>query len=160
MLGRVAGYKLVMMNTIKYLTAAVAATALVALAEIITMPVAAWAQTSTTQTTYTTALMQVEPVPAPGEFDGRLKLTVTSDGLVSGYYFPSDSGTIVSVVGGEQNGRYWMDIGGNTQLHIYAELGKDGSLVGTATPTPPERGLKFENYAETYSFVAKLQPAR
>src|SRR6202035_5745994 len=104
---------------------------------------------------YATALTQVEPVSAPGEFDGTLKLTVT-DGIVNGYYFPADEGTIVSVVGGEQNGQYWMDIGGNTRLHIYAKAGTDGSLVGTATPTPYALNMSHENLAETYAFVAKL----
>jgi hypothetical protein len=101
-------------------------------------------------------LTQVGPVSGAGEFDGKLRLTVTPDGIVSGYYFPADEGTIVSVVGGEQNGKYWMDIGGESRLHVYAKLGKDGSLVGTATPTLPDRNQKLGNRAETYSFVAKL----
>ena len=126
-----------------------------ALAAIVVAPVAASIPT-TMNTSYTTALTQVEPVSAPGEFDGTLKLSVTTDGIVSGYYIPVDEGTIVPVVGGVQNGKYWMDIGGNTQLHIYAESGKDGSLVGTATPTPFALNVGHENLAETYAFVAKL----
>ncbi|HKW09548.1 MAG TPA: hypothetical protein VJO33_04160 [Gemmatimonadaceae bacterium] len=125
-----------------------------AIALTVSVAVAAAAQ-SGTSTTYTTALTQVEPVPASGEFDGRLKLTVTPDGIVSGYYFPMDSGTIVSVVGGERNGKYWMDIGGRARLHIYAEREKDGSLVGTATPMPYSLYLGHENVLETYRFVAR-----
>jgi len=157
MLGHAAGYKLaMMMNSIRKVTVAVAATALVALAEVITMSGGVLAQSQSTHMTYTTALTQVEPVPGAGEFDGKLKLTVTSGGIVSGYYFPADEGTIVSVVGGVQDGKYWMDLGGESRLHVYAKRGKDGSLVGTATPTMPDRGQKFGNHAETYSFVAKL----
>ncbi|HKW45728.1 MAG TPA: hypothetical protein VJN22_08720 [Candidatus Eremiobacteraceae bacterium] len=125
-----------------------------AIAVVVSGPIAVSAQSSTSAA-YTTALTQIEPVPAPGEFDGRLKLTVTPDGIVSGYYFPMDSGTIVSVVGGEKNGKYWMDIGGRTQLHVYAERVKDGSLVGTATPMPHSVYLGHESVVETFRFVAK-----
>jgi hypothetical protein len=141
-----------MMNFTKPFTAAIAATALAAM---VASPVAASAHGVSTQMSYTTTLKQVEPMSAPGEFDGKLKLTVTSDGIVNGYYIPTDAGSIVSVVGGERNGKYWMDIGGNTRLHIYAELGKDGSLIGTATPTPFALNQGHEDLAETYSFVAK-----
>jgi hypothetical protein len=141
-----------MRNLKKPFTAAAMATALAAL---LVAPVAASTPT-TTSTSYTTALTQVEPVSAPGEFDGTMKLSVTTDGIVSGYYIPADEGTIVPVVGGVQNGKYWMDIGGNTRLHIYAQAGKDGSLVGTATPTPYALNIGHENLAETYAFVAKL----
>jgi hypothetical protein len=142
----------------KHFTAAVAATALVAISGAITMPAAA-STSSATQISYTTSLTQVEPNSAPGEFDGKLKLTVSSAGLVSGYYFPADSGKIMSVVGGVSDGKYWMDIGGTAPLHITAALGKDGSLVGTATPSPFSRSQRYEAAAETYSFVAKPQPA-
>ncbi|HEY5095642.1 MAG TPA: hypothetical protein VII69_11035 [Candidatus Eremiobacteraceae bacterium] len=142
----------------KRFTAAVAATALVAISGAITMPAAASAS-SATQMSYTTTLMQVEPISAPGEFDGKLKLTVSSAGLVSGYYIPADSGQIMSVVGGVADSKYWMDIGGTAPLHIIASLGKDGSLVGTATPSPFSRSQRYEAAAETYSFVAKPQPA-
>jgi hypothetical protein len=144
-----------MMKTIGKITLTIAATALVALVEVITMSGGVLGQSQSTRTIYTTALIQVEPVSGPGEFDGKLKLTVTSGGIVSGYYFPADEGTIVSVVGGEQNGKYWMDIGGDSRLHVYAKVGKDGSLVGTATPTMPNRNQKLGNRAESYSFVAK-----
>jgi hypothetical protein len=143
-----------MINLTKLFTTAVSSAALAAISLV--SPISASALGSSTQTTYTTALTQVQPVSAPGEFDGTLKLTVTADGIVNGYYFPADEGTIVPVVGGEQNGQYWMDIGGNTRLHIYAKLGKDGSLVGTATPTPYALNMGHEELAETYSFVAKL----
>ena len=144
-----------MRNITRPFTAAALATALAA---IMVSPVAASTPNATTTASYSTALTQVEPVSAPGEFDGTLKLTVTPDGIVNGYYFPADEGTIVPVVGGEQNGKYWMDIGGNTRLHIYAKLGKDGSLVGTATPTPYALNVGHEDLAETYAFVAKLTP--
>ena len=140
-----------MMNIKKQVTAIAAAAALLA---VVAVPHAASADSSTSQA-YTTALVQVAPVSAPGEFDGRLKLTVTSDGILNGYYFPTEAGTIVPVVGGVKDGQYWMDIGGSTRLHIYAHLDKGGSLVGTATPTPYRLNLSHDNLAETYSFVAK-----
>lgn len=142
----------------KHLTAAVATAAIVAISGPLAMPAAASAS-ATTQITYTTALVQVQPVMAPGEFDGKLNLTVSSGGLVSGYYIPADTGRIQQVVGGVKDGNYWMDIGGNAPLHITATLGKDGSLVGTATPSPFSRSQRYEAAAETYSFVAKPQPA-
>jgi hypothetical protein len=143
-----------MINLNKLFPTAVSIAALAAVGVVFPMGVSA--QSPSTQSTYTTALTQVQPVSAPGEFDGRLKLTVSADGIVNGFYFPADEGTIVAVVGGEQNGKYWMDIGGNTRLHIYAQAGKDGSLIGTATPTPYALNMGHEDLAETYSFVAKL----
>jgi hypothetical protein len=127
-----------------------------ALAAIVVAPVAASTPNTAMTKSYSTALTQVAPVSVPGEFDGILKLTVTADGIVNGYYFPADEGTIVPVVGGERDGKYWLDIDGNTRLHIYAEAGKDGSLVGTATPTPYAVNMGHEDLAETYAFVAKL----
>lgn len=126
-----------------------------ALATTMVGPVAASTPT-TMQTSYTTALTQVAPVSVPGEFDGSMKLTVTPDGIVSGYYFPVDEGTIVPVVGGERDGKYWFDIGGDTRLHIDAQAGKDGTLVGTATPTPLTLTTGREDLTETFAFVAKL----
>jgi|GEM_PF-860846 len=142
----------------KHFTAAVATAAIVAISGSLAMPVAAFASAAS-QITYITALTQVRPVMAPGEFDGKLNLSVSSGGLVSGYYIPADTGSIQQVVGGVKDGKYWMDIGGNSPLHVTATLGKDGSLVGTATPSPFSRSQRFEAAAETYSFVAKPQPA-
>lgn len=141
-----------MMNLMKQVTAVAAAATLLAVAAV---PHPASAESSTSQA-YTTALVQVAPISAPGEFDGRMKLTVSSNGIINGYYFPAaGAGSIVPVVGGVQDGKYWMDIGGNTRLHIYAQLDKSGSLVGTATPTPYTLNMSNEDLAETYSFVAK-----
>ena len=146
------GYNYDMRNLAKPFTAAAMATALAA---IMVGPVAA-STPSDTQAAYTTALTQVAPVSVPGEFDGTMKLTVTADGIVGGYYFPADEGTIVPVVGGERDGKYWFDIGGDTRLHIIAQAGKDGSLVGTATPTPLTQITGHDELTETFAFVANL----
>src|SRR5579863_3584455 len=106
-------------------------------------------------TTYSTTITQVQPGPTSGEYDGKLQLTISPDGIISGYYIPEYDGSFVPVTGGEENGSYWLDIAGPTDLHITGHVGADGSLVGTATTMPDENADGATAFTDTYSFVAK-----
>jgi hypothetical protein len=106
-------------------------------------------------TNYTTTITQVQPGPTAGEYDGKLQLTISPDGIISGYYIPEFDGSFVPVSGGEENGSYWLDIAGPTDLHISGRVGADGSLVGTATTMPDENMDGATAFTNTYSFVAK-----
>lgn len=145
------------MNTMKIITAIGGTIAGLACAAVLTMPATALAQTTTAPTTYTTTLTQVQPGPSAGEFDGKLQLTISPDGIISGYYVPEYDGNFVPVTGGEQNGSYWLDIAGPTDLHITGRVGDDGSLIGTATTVPGDRGDLVQPFTNTFSFVAKPQ---
>ncbi|HLJ83630.1 MAG TPA: hypothetical protein VKT51_05600 [Candidatus Eremiobacteraceae bacterium] len=110
-------------------------------------------------TTYSTTITQVQPGPTAGEYDGKLQLSISPDGIISGYYIPEYDGSFVPVTGGEQNGSYWLDIAGSTDLHIYGRVDTDGSLVGTATTMPDTNLDGTAPFTSTFSFVAKPQAA-
>jgi hypothetical protein len=110
---------------------------------------------ATSPTNYTTTIMQVQPGPTAGEYDGKLQITISPDGIISGYYIPEYDGSFVPVSGGEENGSYWLDIAGPTDLHVTGRVGADGSLVGTATTMPDESADGAAAFTNTYSFVAK-----
>lgn len=81
---------------------------------------------------------------SPAPYTGSLKLTVTSGGIVRGYYFPSDySSMYVPVVGGQTGDRIWFDIGNAGSVHIDGRV-KNGVIVGTA----------FDRANGQFSFVA------
>jgi hypothetical protein len=47
-----------------------------------------------------------------GEYDGRLRLSVTPNGIISGSYQDGSGGLPSSVVGGVTAGKLWIDIAG------------------------------------------------
>lgn len=107
------------------------------------LPIAGLAATAEPSTTYTTALTQTYGSLAP--YTGSLKLTVGSDGIVRGYYFPADySASYIPVTGGRTGDRIWFDIGNDGQYHVIARV-SNGQITGTAFT--PDNVL--------YTFVAK-----
>lgn len=107
------------------------------------LPIAGQAATAEPSTTYTTALTQTYGSLAP--YTGSLKITVGSDGIVRGYYFPADySASYIPVTGGRTGDRIWFDIGNDGQYHVIAHV-SNGQITGTAfTPDNVQ-----------YTFVAK-----
>jgi hypothetical protein len=94
---------------------------------------------------YATALTAVYGSAAP--YTGTLRLTVTSGGIVSGYYFPSDgSALFIPVTGGQTGQSIWFDIGNDGMYHVSARV-RNGSITGTA----------FTRDYQQYTFVAKPQ---
>jgi hypothetical protein len=53
----------------------------------------------------------VEQAPSVGEFDGSLQLRITPEGIVSGYYRPTDNPRFIPVIGGVTGDRFWLEIG-------------------------------------------------
>jgi len=104
----------------------------------------AFAISSTTPAQYDTALTALYGSPAP--YTGTLKLRVSADGIVRGYYFPTDGPLFVPVTGGQSGDAIWFDIGDDSMYHVTARV-DDGNIVGTA----------FARDNEQFTFVANLQ---
>lgn len=96
-------------------------------------------------TRYATALTAVYGSPAP--YTGMLKLTISQDGIVQGYYSPSDgSALFIPVTGGKSGDSIWFDIGNRDTYHVDGRL-HHGKIVGTA----------FARDNRQYTFVANPQ---
>ena len=132
------------------LIASIAAAA--ALAALSAAPSLADARATTA--TYHTSLVQTGVLAAPGAYEGTLQLTTSSDGIVSGWYTPQDSGTPLAVTGGLSNGAMWLDIGDNGELHVNAAVENGGALTGTATELPGFVTIAGTIGARTYDFAA------
>jgi hypothetical protein len=104
------------------MTAAVGATLLT--------PISSQAASAARHYQLTTRIL--EQRPAVGEYDGTMQLTVTPDGIVSGFYRPSD-GRFVAVTGGVSDTTFWLDIGSmsSNPLHFTGTF-KDGRINADA----------------------------
>jgi hypothetical protein len=60
---------------------------------------------------------EFRPSETGGEYDGTLQLHVSRDGIVSGFYRPSD-GSFVPVEGGLDGEKLWLDFGWRGRVHI------------------------------------------
>jgi hypothetical protein len=94
------------------------------------------------------------PVPAPaisydlntreydpttaGEYDGRLRLSISADGIVSGSFLNTE-GQIYEVTGGMKGDTIWLLIGNGNRIqnHYFNGTLVDGKLLATA----PGNGL-------------------
>jgi hypothetical protein len=113
------------------------------------------------QSTYTTMLTEKHPSPSSSGYTGSLRLTIASDGRVSGYYIPDDQADFIPVVGGMTNGALWLSVGDAGRLQIDATLGQDGSMVGTATELSADVADSGSfGPPITYEFVAKQSSLR
>ncbi|MBV9646850.1 MAG: hypothetical protein JO043_05245 [Candidatus Eremiobacteraeota bacterium] len=72
----------------------------------------------------------------PYEIDGRMNLSVYPNGVVNGFYIPTDGG-IRDVTGGLTGDKIWLDIGGAQPLHLTGTL-KNGALSTTAFIPGPD----------------------
>jgi len=62
-----------------------------------------------------------------GEIDGRMRLTLTPDGIISGTYQDEDTGRISDVEGGvERDNKVWLEAGGALGGYHFT-----GTLIGT-----------------------------
>jgi len=116
----------------------------------------AQADTASAATYYTTVMTQTLPVPSGGVFPGKLNITISSDGVVSGWYSPDYEGATVSVAGGREGDQLWLDFGDFGAVRILATLQKDGTIVGTAAGLGASTLLPLDSPAR-YSFVATPQ---
>lgn len=100
------------------------------------------AMSATQPTAYATALTELYGSPAP--YTGTLKLTVSENGIVHGFYFPTDGTSLFIPVTGGQNGTsIWFDIGDDGMYRVQGRV-HGGTIVGTA----------FTRDNQQYTFVA------
>jgi len=85
---------------------------------------------------YDLTTRQYDPLRA-GEYDGRLRIRITPDGIVGGTFMTTE-GTLSSVIGGLTGTKIWLQLGESTPL----ERTFQGTLVdGKLTATAMGRGL-------------------
>lgn len=136
------------------LAATIGAVALAA--TMLAAPVASLAANGTTHLTYKTTLTETGIAPSAIPYEGSLQLTVSSDGLVSGWYRPTDSGPFIPVTGGWTKGRLWLNVGERGLLQISADVKNDGHLVGSAVQLPASYPgtIGATDFPRTFDFVA------
>jgi len=80
---------------------------------------------------------EYDPTSA-GEYDGRLRLSVSADGIVSGSFMDTE-GYISQVTGGMTGEKIWFTIGNSNRIqnHYFNGTLVDGKLLATA----PGNGL-------------------
>jgi hypothetical protein len=71
---------------------------------------------------------------AAGEYDGRLRIRVSADGIVAGTFMDTE-GNISSVAGGLDGTKIWIDLraGSPGTLRVFNGTFADGKLVATAS---------------------------
>lgn len=105
--------------------------------------------------TYDTVMTQTLPLPDAGAIVGKMTLSISDDGVISGSYIPADAGPPVEVTGGTRGSDVWLEIGSTGSLRVYGTMSGDGSIAGTAT----QYQLSSSDYTgepPAFSFVAKL----
>lgn len=129
-----------------------------ALAAVLAASSATYADTAGSEKTFATSLTQTGPAASSGSYTGSLRMTISSDGLVNGWYIPADQPSFIPVVGGSADGKIWFDIGTAQPLHVEGSIQKDGSLAGSATEFgASQMALEDQPFPATFDFVAKLQ---
>ena len=64
---------------------------------------------------------------------GLLKLTLTNDGFINGFYTPPGTARLIPVVGGRNGSELWFDIGDSSRAtHVTGTL-HDGTITGSAS---------------------------
>lgn len=130
-----------MKHLIAYLRSALAALAFSAFFVPAPVPAATVEINQTvTKTFQTTFVRDYGPsVPYTG---GTLRLTLTPDGYVHGFFTPADTADFIPVIGGRRGADVWFDIGQTTSTTRVTASLQDGSLNGYAT-TPSGAQYKF-----------------
>lgn len=117
-------------------------------------PSTSFASAPTQTHSYNTVMTQTLPLPSAGAIVGKMTLSVSDDGTISGSYVPADAGPPVEVTGGTRGTELWLDVGSMGSLRIYGAMNGDGTITGTATQYP-RIGGDYANVPPTFSFVAK-----
>ncbi|HET9342206.1 MAG TPA: hypothetical protein VFO25_04785 [Candidatus Eremiobacteraceae bacterium] len=117
-------------------------------------PSASFASATTQTHSYNTVMTQTLPLPSAGAIVGKMTLSVSDDGTISGSYIPADAGPPVEVTGGTRGSELWLDIGSTGSLRVYGTMNDDGTIAGTATQYP-RIGGDYSGMPPAFSFVAK-----
>jgi hypothetical protein len=82
-------------------------------------------------TNYDLATRQFDPL-SPGEYDGRLRIRITSDGIVGGTFLTTE-GQLSNVTGGLNGTKIWLPLGDRTPIgRTFQGTFVDGKLSATA----------------------------
>jgi hypothetical protein len=92
---------------------------------------------------YTTRIV---PQLGVGEYDGRMTLTLNSNGIVNGTYIPDSGGPRV-VTGGFNGDQVWLDFGFMGKLHMTGKFKNGRRIVGHVFIGTKE-----------YRFIADVRP--
>jgi hypothetical protein len=107
------------------------------------------AATTTTQVPITAQHLNLESTLAPdygvGVYEGTLDLTISPEGIVTGWYRPNNE-EYKQVTGGLSGDNIWLDIGYFGRLHIAGKF-ENGKIVATTF-------LQDETY--TFNAVPKV----
>jgi hypothetical protein len=78
-------------------------------------------------------------VMSAGEYDGRLKIRISADGIISGTFWDTE-GRVSGVNGGLDGTKLWIDLGNAspTSQHLFTGTLVDGKLLASAQH---DRGL-------------------
>ena len=95
-------------------------------------PAGSWAATATT-TSYDLMTRQTDIVTG-GEYDGRLRLRVSPEGIVAGSFVTTE-GRISQVSGGIEGSNIWIDLhaGSPGTAGVFSGTLVDGKLLATRT---------------------------
>jgi hypothetical protein len=111
-----------------------------------------------TQSTYSTIFTQTQPLPSAGTYPGSMRLTISSDGIVNGWYIPSPSANFIPIGGGEKDGKFWLNIGRSGDLLVQGTIAKNGALVGSAVERNASEFSDTEHgFPAAFDFVATPQ---
>lgn len=113
------------------------ATTAAALLAALALPLAAQAATTSSaepqQLTFQTHMTQAMHA---GEYGGTMRVTIYPNGIVSGWFQPSDGG-VRSVTGGVDGDKIWFDIGGVHSVHMEGTL-RNGVIDALANIPGPD----------------------
>lgn len=121
-----------MKHVIAYLRSALAALVAAAFLAPVPVPAATVQINKTVKETFQTTFVR-DYGPAVPYTGGTLRLTLTPDGVVHGFFTPADTASFIPVLGGRRGSDLWFDIGQSTSTtHVTASL-QGNTLTGYAT---------------------------
>lgn len=92
-------------------------------------------------TNYDTEMAPSFPLAEAGVYAGTLRLSVSTNGIVQGYYQTQD-GAIEPVVGGKIGDTIWFSIGESGAIRVNANL-LGSQIVGSARETDTSDTMSF-----------------
>ena len=108
---------------------------------------------------FDTAITAVYGSPYP--IAGKLDISITSDGIIKGYYHNAFQKAFVQVTGGRDGNYVWFDIGpANVDLGLPAEqMNERIHFVGTMSSDGSMHGQIFPNYRGNGEGNSAIAPA-
>jgi hypothetical protein len=111
--------------------ASAAALGVLTLGLVVARPSAAAAsETGLAAGTYTFVTTLTPQFYGAGAYEGVLRLTVASDGGISGYFRNDDAGSVREVVGGVTGNRIWLDLEGSPASAPINGTVENGKILG------------------------------